>query len=444
MILGGLVSRDLPLPEVYFLANERLGYFEKIHLFKKDAKLFIVINSLNAFGFGISSVIFNFYILEIPGFQADFLGVFMSFSMFATAGIALLAGMLIGRFCKKTVVLLATSITDVMLLVQYTVIDPIGLLLSQILLGVSSAFNQVTWTPYISSLSTDEERAHLFATNSGLSVLGVFFGNLLGGFLPGVCSSLFGVTSTILQYRYTLWLSMIPIITGTILIGLMSRDTGVRRNVRRSMFRIKNKSFIGKYALTVATVGIGAGMIVQFFNIYFKYVFIASDAMIGIIFGINMILLSTGNFIAPALADRFGKVRTIALTEALSIPFLLMLWWAPTIYYGVIAFVSRNVLMNMSGPISAAFLMENVSDEERSTAMGVSRSGDSFVRGIAAIIGGKILSMGFYRLPYLLVASLYVLAVILFYLFFHTIEAKKPAEVEVSIEPETEFDEDII
>ncbi len=426
--------------------DQSLGYIGKIRLFKKDAKLFILINSMNSLGMGISNVVFNLYMLEIPGFQEDFIGVFMSFSMFATAGIALFAGVMINRFCKKKVILLASILSNLMLLIQYTIVNPIGLLSSQILLGFSSAFMHVSWTPYISSLSTDKERAHLFGVNSGVSVLGVFFGSIMGGFLPGIYSVILNTSNKLVAYRYALWTSMVPLILGTALIVLMSRDTVIPNYSLRSTFTIKNKSFIGKYALTVSTVGLGAGMIVRFFNIYFKKVFIADDALIGIIFGLNMILLSTGSFIAPALADRFGKVKTIVLTEALSIPFLIMLWWAPTIHYGVIAYVSRNVLMNMAGPISSAFLMENLSNEERSTAMGVTRAGDSFVRGIAAIIGGSILSMGLYRLPYLLVASLYVIAIIMFYAFFHKHEARleRIRGAEIFIEPEEEFDEDII
>jgi predicted MFS family arabinose efflux permease len=101
-----------------------------------------------------------------------------------------------------------------------------------------------------------------------------------------------------------------------------------------------------------------------------------------------------------------------------------MIWWAPSLQFAVLGYVVRNVMMNMSGPVSNAFFMEGLEKEERATAVGVVRTGDSFVRGVAANIGGWLLAAGFYRLPYLLVSGLYVVAVILFYTFFKNKEAE--------------------
>ena len=95
--------------------------------------------------------------------------------------------------------------------------------------------------------------------------------------------------------------------------------------------------------------------------------------------------------------------------------------------------------MNMGGPVSSALFMECLNKEERATASGVVRTGDSFVRGVAANIGGMLLAAGLYRLPYLLVSGLYLLAVIMFYVFFKNKEGELEAyraisEGQVSIE----------
>ncbi|MBE0525534.1 MAG: MFS transporter, partial [Candidatus Thorarchaeota archaeon] len=207
---------------------------------------------------------------------------------------------------------------------------------------------------------------------------------------------------------------------------------------------IKNWSFIGKYASTITAVGLGAGMIVMFFNLYFTHEFPIDSGLLGIIFAINTILLSAGNFLAPALADRIGKARTVVVTELLSIPFLVMLWWAPVLQFAVLGYVMRSVLMNMSGPVSNAFFMEGLDKEERATAIGVVRTGDSLVRAIAANLGGWLLALGFYRLPYLLVSGLYLLGIILFFGFFRKTESEMEVnrEIELTItdEPVESFD----
>ncbi|TFG31324.1 MFS transporter [Candidatus Thorarchaeota archaeon] len=423
--------------------KDDLGYIGKIRLFKKDAKLYIAISSFGAFSFGISGVIFNLY-LQDAGFSEDFIGFFLSVSMFATAAVAFVAGLLTDKASRKKIILAANIVVYISVVVQYTTLNTIGLLLSQVFLGLSSAFREVAWSPYLTDLSTERERAHLFGFAGGISLLAVLAGNLLGGFLPQVFAGMLGIpegTSLVVAYQYTLWISLIPSLFAVLLVTQMTTDTPTSTNIRHALKSIKNWGFIGKYASTITAVGLGAGTIVMFFNLYFTHEFPIDSTLLGIIFALNTILLSAGNFLAPALADRIGKVRTVVVTELLSIPFLVMLWWAPVLQFAVLGYVMRSVLMNMSGPVSNAFFMEGLSKDERATAVGVVRTGDSLVRAIAANIGGWLLALGLYRLPYLLVSGLYILGIILFYGFFRKSESDVVGMQTVGITIETNSEE---
>ena len=426
--------------------EDDLGYIGKLRLFNKDAKLYIAIWSLGSFSFGISGVIFNLYLQE-AGFSEDFIGFFLSVSMFATAGVAFVAGLLADKASRKKIILVANVVVYISVVVQYTTLNPMGLLLSQIFLGLSTAFREVAWSPYITDLSTDRERVHLFGFASGMSLLAMLAGNLMGGFLPQVFAGMIGIPdggSLVAAYQYTLWLSLIPSIFAVLLVTQMTTDKPTSTNIRRALKSIKNWGFIGRYASTITVVGLGAGTIVMFFNLYFTHEFPIDSTLLGIIFAINTLLLSAGNFLAPALADRIGNARTVVVTELLSIPFLVMLWWAPVLHFAVLGYVMRSVLMNMSGPVANAFFMEGLEKEERATAVGVVRTGDSLVRAIAANLGGWLLAMGLYRLPYLLVSGLYLLGIFLFYGFFRNTESERELsqEIELTIadEPEEPFD----
>jgi len=422
-------------------ATIKLGYVDKLRLFKRDARLYIVIMSTSAFANGINSVIFNLY-LEGDGIHsADFIGFFLSISMFATAGISFIAGLVTDRQSRKRIILVANAISFLCVAIQYLTLDSLALISSAVLIGISGAFSQVAWSPYITDLSTDDERAHLFGFSQGVALLALFAGNLFGGFLPGVFSSLFGfLAESVPVYRLTLLVTLVPSAISMILILLMSNDTPTSSIHQLGLKNVTHWSFIGKYATTVTTVGMGAGVIVMFFNLFFKYQFSASSEMIGIIFGINTIVLSSGNFIAPALADRIGKVKTVVFTEALSIPFLLMIGLAESLPLAVTGYVARSVLMNMAGPVSNALFMEGLTKEERATAVGVVRTGDSLVRGIAANIGGWFLALGMYQMPYFVVAGLYVLSIVLFYMFFRNIERELKLLKSVELITEEEHD----
>ncbi|TXT56068.1 MAG: conserved membrane protein of unknown function [Candidatus Thorarchaeota archaeon] len=423
------------------MAEAKVGYFDRVRLFKRDARLYIASSAISSFAFGISNVIFNLY-MEEAGFSEDFLGFFLSISMFASGFIAVGAGMFTDRHCRKRIILSANVIVFLSLAVQYTVLDPSFLLLSQVSVGLASAFTQVAWSPYITDLSSDEERAHLFGFGGGFSLIAVLLGNLCGGYLPPIFMELLNLP-LFNAFQMSLWISLIPLVVSTSLIVPMTKDQVCDTEKKISFANVRNWRFIGQYATTVATIGLGAGMIVLFFNLFFKNEFQADSSLIGVIFAINTLLLASGNFLAPALADRIGKVRTVVVTEALSIPFLLMISWAPVLYLAVIAYVMRTVLMNMAGPVSNAFFMEGLSREERATASGVVNAGNSIVRGIAANIGGLMLALGLYRLPYLVVSGLYVLGIILFYAFFKNKEQEIDQLRELEIVRTHEEDEAI-
>jgi MFS family permease len=419
----------------------KLSYLDKLHLFKRDARLYILIMSTGAFANGINSVVFNLY-LEGDGIHnADFIGFFLSISMFATAGISFIAGLMTDRRSRKRIIFIAAVVSFLCVAIQYLTLDSLALLSSAVLIGISGAFSQVAWSPYITDLSTDDERAHLFGFSQGIALLALFAGNLFGGFLPGVFSNLFGfLAESIPAYRLTLLVTLIPSAISMVLILLMSKDTPTCSLQKFGFKNVTHWSFIGKYAATVTTVGMGAGVIVMFFNLFFKYKFSASSELIGIIFGINTIVLSSGNFLAPALADRIGKVKTVVFTEALSIPFLLMIGLAESLPFAVTGYVARTVLMNMAGPVSNALFMEGLTKEERATAVGVVRTGDSLVRGIAANIGGWFLAVGMYQMPYFIVAGLYILAIALFYIFFRNKEQELELLKRVELITEEEHD----
>ncbi len=72
-------------------------------------------------------------------------------------------------------------------------------------------------------------------------------------------------------------------------------------------------------------IGLGAGLMQPFMNVYFRNVYLKPDAAIGIVFALGGLAMAAGQFIGPPMADRLGKIRTVMLTQALSIPFLMTL-----------------------------------------------------------------------------------------------------------------------
>ncbi|MHA2221091.1 MAG: MFS transporter, partial [Candidatus Thorarchaeota archaeon] len=289
------------------IESSRLQYMDKLRLISRDARLTIVAWMFWAFGFGVNDVLFNLYLLE-AGFAEDFLGFFLSIAMFLSGGLAILAGMIADRYSRKRLLLAGYVTVFVSLIIQYSTLIPSYLLFSQILYGIGSAFIGVCWQPYTVSVSTEEERVHVFSVRFAFFLVASLVGSLFGGFLPTLWTHLGFTVNLLTAYRFSLWTALIPFALGVLSLIPLTVDK-VEKIPRKFGFgNVKNRRFIGKYAFAWTVSGLGAGFFVHFFNVFFSSAFSADSTTIGIIFAINMVVMAAGNFASPAIVGRFGKL----------------------------------------------------------------------------------------------------------------------------------------
>ena len=392
-------------------------YMDKIRLISRDARLTIAAWMFSAFAFGINDVLFNLYLLK-AGFGEDFLGFFLSISMFLAGGLAIPAGMVADRYSRKKVLLVANSTLFLAILIQYSTLSPLYLLLSQLLYGIGFGFTNVCWQPYTASVTTEEERVHVFSVRYAFFLVASLLGSLTGGFLPTIWTNLGVAVDLLTAYRFSLWAALIPLALVVLTIIPMTTDIVNKKRRRFGFGNVRNRDFIGKYALAWTVSGLGAGLFVSFFNVFFSLAFNADETTIGIIFAFNTLVMAAGNFASPAIVDRFGKLATIIWFQVASVPFLLSLAWSPVLYFAVFGFVGRALFMNIAWPVMDVFYMEGLEKEEQSTAMGVINTGDSLSRAVGLNIGGWLLAAGFLRVPYLYATILYTASIVLFYWFF--------------------------
>ena len=102
-------------------------------------------------------------------------------------------------------------------------------------------------------------------------------------------------------------------------------------------------------------------------NVFFRERHHVPDETLGVIFALSSVVTGVATLAAPLLARRFGKVHSVALAQAASLPFLLTIGFAPSFALAAMAFWTRRALMNMGGPLDSASMMEQVAEGERAT-----------------------------------------------------------------------------
>jgi MFS family permease len=175
---------------------------------------------------------------------------------------------------------------------------------------------------------------------------------------------------------------------------------------------------LSKLILPLLITSIGAGMIMPFMNVFFREVHGQPDPVIGALFAWGALAMGLGLLIAPPLGERMGKIQLVVITQGLSIPFLVLLGFAPWFWVSVMAYFVRLALMNMSGPIYQTFVMEHVDPTSRATVASLASMAWNFGWAFSPTISGKLQVQSGFGSVFFITIVLYSIAVCLYWVFF--------------------------
>jgi MFS family permease len=183
---------------------------------------------------------------------------------------------------------------------------------------------------------------------------------------------------------------------------------------------------LGKLFFPALLISIGAGLFVPFMNVFFKVVHNQTDPVIGSLMAWGSLAMAVGLLIAPPLADRLGKLRLVVITQALSIPFMLILGFVPLFELVTAAYYVRMALMNMSNPIYQNFVLEQVEPESRATVASMQSIIWSSGRAFSPSISGYLQVAYGFGPPFAIASGLYAIAIFLYWHFFLRRKVENP------------------
>jgi MFS family permease len=180
----------------------------------------------------------------------------------------------------------------------------------------------------------------------------------------------------------------------------------------------EHPGMLSKLLVPMFITSIGAGLIMPFMNIFFSNVHNQSDAAVGTMFAWGSLAMGVGLILAPAFADRYGKIKVVVFTQALSIPFLILLGFSPMFGLSALAYYVRLTLMNMSSPVYQTFVMERVDADSRAMVASLNSMVNSFGRAFSPVVSGWMQVNYGFGPPFIGTIILYVISILLYYLFF--------------------------
>ncbi len=406
------------------------GYLDKLKLFSINARLLLVVSFMTGLALGGYRLLFNFYALSLgAGYDEAFLGTLQTSQSLAAILAAIPAAYLAGRFQHKRLLLIVNGVLSMAIFGIILLPMQTSLIVFRMLFGIAFASREVVVAPFIMANTGDDERQWVFSFNLGLTMTATFVGNTIGGALPSLYAGVFQVSETsTLAYQWSI--GTFAVIAALALLPLLFIRVKREAAVREMPWHLLQQYgwVLLPFFVPQILIGLGAGLMMPFMNLYFRSVYGQSDFIIGMVFACGAFAMAIAQFVAPPLADRRGKINTVILSQSLSIPFLLTLaagaFFVPSgsgnpLVWFIIAAIAYNFrlgLMNMGNPIYQTFMLERV--PAKVGALAISLSSISFQFGwfiMPNLSGWLQVRFGEYGFVpiFLLVAGLYFSAVMI-------------------------------
>jgi MFS family permease len=400
-------------------------YIVDLRLVSKNVQLYLLggllMGVLNAF----MQLLMNLYFKEV-GHGEAFIGSVLSQAAIGGLVASIPAAYLVSRYRIKPLLIVSTVLMVGSFLVLCTSPREWLILPAAFAMGFMMSVKNISGGPVIMRNTTERERTLVFSFNFSTWIVAGIIGSLAGGWLHDFFYKLSGDPTK--AYQYALILAAAIGLLAVIPFGLMKSHVPDPEEVKRAFswksLKAKRQLFF-KLTLPYFVVGSGAGLIIPFLNLYFSNRFHLDAGRIGVYFSILQVTMLVAVLAVPILKRRMGYIKTVVVTELLSIPFMLALCYTNDLRLAFWAFLFRGALMNMSNPVSTTFMMESVNEEDHGLINSLSAIAWAASWAVSTQLGGVMIEQSGFVGVFQLAIALYVVSAALYFYFFSKCERRE-------------------
>jgi len=406
-------------------------YWRHLQLFSRNVRLYLAASFLIGLTFAGYQLLLNLYLRE-QGAAESFIGNVLSAGAVGMTLTSIPAAFILRRIKLKKILLISTAMYALSIYVLTWLPVSSWLIVVSFTAGIATTFYRVAAAPFFMRNTTPEERTYVFSLSFGVSLLASIFGSILFGKMVTTLAPMIG--GMISAYRWTFVASIGLGLTSLIPFAMIKAADPAAED-KKAIFSLSLlKSRLGLYSrlfLPYFVVGLGAGLIIPFLNLYFRDRFGQPPDKIGLFFTAVHATMFLGILAGPVLARKLGMVRSLVWTQVISIPFMVVLAYTYSLELAFFAFLIRGGLMNLGQPIGTNFGMEVVDESEQAFVNALFMFGWNSSWMVSTVVGGRLIEAYGYTLPLMITAGLYMLSSILYYIFFRDSERKTDSGFKV-------------
>ena len=407
-------------------ARQPSGILPSFRGINSDARNLILSIALISFGTGIVYVTLALY-LYAAGFSTTLIGIVSSTQFVAAVLTGIPVAMLADAYGRKKILAINLFLMGLAGMIWFLTGNLTAVLLGAFLFGMANSSSVSPFNALLTQKTKDERNR-----NDVFAILG-FAGGIANGFgaLASSSSTLvfhnyFGLSS-VNSFRPLFLLEFVLCFSALIVIMTRVDEIHVAKNSKKSRkklsFKLPKKSMPVVWKLSIlGLIGLGAGLIVPLFALWFELKFGIGISVIGPLFSIVTFGVSIAGLFTPKIASKRGSVSTIVMTQLSSVALLVVIPFLANYALAGAAMVGRNILMNMSLPIQRSYYMGLFDPSERASAYSIVNTFDAVPRAWGPSIAGYLFSLGEYNTPFYITSVLYFAAISSFYFIFRNLK----------------------
>lgn len=388
------------------------------HSLPKNLKLFLIGHAFLAFGISVHGLLFNLFLRE-EGFKEGVMGSLAATSSLGIALVAFPAAFVLERFAVKPLILVGSLLCALLYIMQvqsssveaYTTFGVLG--------AMGLALFHVSTAPFIYRHAPTELRVYAFTLNGVAAMGSQLIAYMVGGFIPDLLQVILPALQRPEAYKWSMSLSLLVSLSSLLCFAQILKAP-IPKIKRNFIGEVKEKDWksLGTLIAPKVCIGLGAGMIIPFINVYLVSGFGLESSVIGICFGILQVFIFLGIYLSPIMVKKFDRLQFIIISAALSVPFMLIMAFTTSIPLVLGSFFLRGMLMNMSAPVTSLFEMEHVREKECLFASSMLIFCYNTAWTFSTEVGGWLIENHGFKISFIIAAGFYMSAVGFYFRFF--------------------------
>jgi MFS family permease len=372
----------------------------------RDGKLLLAAKIVRTFAYGFLSVILAIY-LKLIGFNELLIGLILTTTLLNSVIFTLIASLYADRIGRRKFLVIYAALMSISGFVFMITENYIALIIAAFIGTINitgaetGAFLTIEQVMLPQTINNVRKRNTVFAVYNMAGTFAMAAGILLSG-LPTILQQQFEMLDSITSIKILFGLySLLGVIMMGIYFLLSTRieiGEGEKKNkvstsqLMPTSLSPQSKNIVIKLSGLFAVDSFAGGFVIQsIVSFWFFTRFGADLTTLSYIFSIAGVLTAFSFIAAAKIADKIGLINTMVFTHIPANIIIILLAFAPTLPIAIALYLVRMTLSQMDVPTRQSYIVAVVSEQERTTAAGITNISRNITQAISPSLTGIII-----------------------------------------------------